>query len=105
MPAPAPGHDLVFDQRVDGDAVGDPQQCLGEAHHADSLIGGKPVFREKGLQQIGRLLCADLFNETKCAALYLVLKISAGLPVPEQRMDAGRLSLAPDQMNLLPGLV
>ena len=53
MAAPAARHDLVFNERVDGGAVGHPKQRLRQTHHANPLAGGKSVFSKKSLQQIG----------------------------------------------------
>ena len=52
MAAPAAGHNLVFNECVDGGAVRYPKQRLSQTHHADTLVGGKSVFREKGLKQV-----------------------------------------------------
>ena len=105
MPTPASRHDFVLDECVDSGAVGDPKQSLGKAHHSDPLVGGKPVFRKKGLQQVGGFLCTDLLHQTQRAALYLGLENGAGFPALKQHMDAGRLALVPCCVDCLPGLV
>ena len=45
--APVARGDLVFDQVLDGEVVGYPQQSLRQAHKSHPFFGGQPIFGEK----------------------------------------------------------
>lgn len=58
--APVRWCDLVFDQRVDGVRVGHTQQCLGQTHQGNALVGAETIFGQKTLHQAGIGGSADL---------------------------------------------
>ena len=91
--APVRRGDLVFDQRVDGLGIRDPQQRLGETHQRHAFVGAETVFSEEDFHHPRRGGAANVTNKPRCIGgdLGAVFgrKIGLRLKLGQQRVRVG----------------
>ena len=63
--APVRRGDFVFDQRVDGLGIRDPQQRLGETHQRHAFVGAETVFSEEDFHHPRRGGAANVTDKTR----------------------------------------
>lgn len=91
--APVRRGDFVFDQRVDGLGIRDPQQRLGKTHQRHTFVGAETVFSEEDFHHPRRGGAANVTDKTRRIGSDLGAifgrKIGLCLELGQQRIRVG----------------